>query len=108
MADQGADQGAAAAVPKASLQRSRSGSGHERHAVDERVLEPYRYLMAVPGKDVRGRLIDAFQVWLNIPQEAVDGIKPVLPRWPPYSAVQHWAESLRNAAAAWCRLVQQQ
>ena len=41
------------------------------HESDEAVLEPFRYINQVPGKDVRGKLIDAFQVWLKIPQEKV-------------------------------------
>jgi hypothetical protein len=32
---------------------------HER---DETILEPYHYICKTPGKDVRGILVDAFQV----------------------------------------------
>ena len=41
------------------------------HQVDESLLEPWRYLVAIPGKDVRGKLIDAFQLWMKIPTDKV-------------------------------------
>lgn len=39
----------------------------EKHVVDKKLVEPYRYINSVPGKDVRGKLIDCFQLWLNVP-----------------------------------------
>jgi geranylgeranyl diphosphate synthase, type III len=33
------------------------------------ILEPYSYITANPGKDIRGKLIDAFNIWLNVPEE---------------------------------------
>mmetsp|Transcript_26143 Transcript_26143/g.61294 ORF Transcript_26143/g.61294 Transcript_26143/m.61294 type:complete len:363 (-) Transcript_26143:337-1425(-) len=48
------------------------------HESDEAVLEPFRYIHQVPGKDVRGKLIDAFQVWLKIPQEKIEVIKTII------------------------------
>lgn len=46
------------------------------HKPDEALLESFRYINSMPGKDVRGKLIDCFQLWLNIPSEAVlEGIK---------------------------------
>jgi geranylgeranyl diphosphate synthase type 3 len=32
-------------------------------------LEPYNYLIANPGKDIRVKLIKAFDAWLNVPQD---------------------------------------
>ena len=44
--------------------------GHYKdHEVDETVLEPYRYLLDVPGKNVRGQLVDAFSLWFKIPAD---------------------------------------
>jgi geranylgeranyl diphosphate synthase type 3 len=37
------------------------------HASDISVLEPYKYISNIPGKDIRGSFIDAFQQWLQIP-----------------------------------------
>mmetsp|Transcript_5044 Transcript_5044/g.7290 ORF Transcript_5044/g.7290 Transcript_5044/m.7290 type:complete len:335 (+) Transcript_5044:191-1195(+) len=38
----------------------------EQHRVAESLLEPFRYINSVPGKDVRGKLIDCFQKWLQV------------------------------------------
>jgi len=45
---------------------------------DYSILEPFTYISQVPGKDVRGILIDCFQTWLNIPREMVDKIKTII------------------------------
>ena len=37
-----------------------------KHKTDQALLEPYRYISSVPGKDVRGKLIDCFQLWLRV------------------------------------------
>ena len=42
------------------------------------LLGPYDYLKQIPGKDVRGHLIDAFNVWLQIPQERAEDIKKII------------------------------
>ncbi|KAJ8074420.1 hypothetical protein PM082_015321 [Marasmius tenuissimus] len=33
------------------------------------LLEPYTFVTSNPGKDMRGRLIEAFNIWLNVPPE---------------------------------------
>ena len=48
------------------------------HAVDASILEPFAYISETPGKDVRGALIDAFNVWLKIPPEKVTQIKSII------------------------------
>jgi len=50
----------------------------EFHKRDDAVLEPMTYLAGVPGKDVRGQLIDCFQEWLQIPVDKVDAVKIVV------------------------------
>lgn len=50
------------------------------HAVDASVLEPFAYISESPGKDVRGALIDAFNVWLKISADKVDTIKQIVSR----------------------------
>lgn len=42
------------------------------------VLEPYSYLAANPGKDMRAQLIDAFNVWLQVPTEFIEVVKQVV------------------------------
>ena len=51
-----------------------------QHAVDASILEPFAYISETPGKDVRGALIDAFNVWLKIPPQKVDAIKSIISR----------------------------
>jgi len=51
---------------------------YESHNFDDTVLEPFRYLLEVPGKNVRGQLVDAFNSWLKIPDEKVKAIKEVI------------------------------
>lgn len=42
-------------------------------------MEPYNYINAVPGKDIRGKLIDCFQLWLNVPSvEILNEIKSIV------------------------------
>jgi len=48
------------------------------HEVDALVLEPFKYISETPGKDVRGALIDCFQVWLRIPEDVMRKIKVII------------------------------
>ncbi|TIC91880.1 Geranylgeranyl pyrophosphate synthase [Colletotrichum higginsianum] len=48
-------------------------------AAKERVVAgPFDYLSALPGKDFRAQLIQAFNVWLEVPQESIDVITNVV------------------------------
>lgn len=42
------------------------------------VLEPYSYLLQVPGKAVRSKLIAAFNFWMDVPQDKVDAISHIV------------------------------
>lgn len=37
-----------------------------RHEPDPALLEPFHYINSVPGKDVRGALVDCFQCWFQV------------------------------------------
>lgn len=37
-----------------------------QHIPDPSMMEAYHYINSVPGKDVRGKLIDCFQLWLRV------------------------------------------
>ena len=51
----------------------------EKHALDKTLMEPYNYINAVPGKDIRGKFIDCFQLWLNVPSvEILNEIKSIV------------------------------
>ncbi|TNN62679.1 Geranylgeranyl pyrophosphate synthase [Liparis tanakae] len=44
-------------------------------AASERILlEPYKYLLQLPGKQVRTKLSQAFNHWLNVPEDKLQGI----------------------------------
>ncbi|KAI8141596.1 geranylgeranyl pyrophosphate synthase [Fennellomyces sp. T-0311] len=40
-----------------------------RKEKEQILLEPYEYLIANPGKDVRSKMIEAFNVWLQVPAD---------------------------------------
>lgn len=42
------------------------------------IMEPYEYLLQNPGKNVRNLLIDAFQLWLQIPEDKLELIKAII------------------------------
>lgn len=39
---------------------------------------PIDYLLTIPGKDVRGKMMNAFNQWLQIPEEKLEIIKEVI------------------------------
>lgn len=42
------------------------------------MLEPYTYLSSSPGKEIRSLLVDAFNLWLQVPPEELDVVKRVV------------------------------
>jgi geranylgeranyl diphosphate synthase type 3 len=42
------------------------------------LLEPYTYLAAHPGKEIRSRLIDAFNAWLGLDEGKLDVVRKVV------------------------------
>ncbi|KAF9058675.1 isoprenoid synthase domain-containing protein [Rhodocollybia butyracea] len=42
------------------------------------VLEPFKFVTSNPGKDMRGRLIEAFNVWLDVPQDKTTTIAHIV------------------------------
>ena len=53
-------------------------SAYTPHMPDTTLLEAFEYISQVPGKDVRGQLIDAFQVWFRIPEDRVSTIEKLI------------------------------
>ena len=51
---------------------------HPLHEPDETVLEPFRYLTGTPGKDVRGKLIECFTLWMPLSAAQMDTIKTIV------------------------------
>ena len=42
------------------------------------ILEPYTFTTSNPGKEIRGKLIDAFNVWLNVPADKLQVIAKIV------------------------------
>lgn len=50
------------------------------HKPDPALLEGFRYINQMPGKNVRGKLIDCFQLWMKVESdEVLDVIKVWFP-----------------------------
>jgi len=45
---------------------------------EKHLLEPFTYLLQHPGKEIRSKLIDAFDIWLNVPKVELKIIKEVI------------------------------
>ena len=42
------------------------------------LLEPWLYLCQYPGKDVRGKLIEAFNKWIKLPEDKLKIITKIV------------------------------
>jgi geranylgeranyl diphosphate synthase, type III len=60
------------------IHQQKKMAAYETHVPDESLLEAFRYISQIPGKDIRGKLIDAFQVWMQIPEEKIVTIKEII------------------------------
>ncbi|KAJ8586448.1 terpenoid synthase [Rhizopogon salebrosus TDB-379] len=47
-------------------------------AQENELLEPYTYITANPGKEIRGKLVEGFNLWLNVPKEKLTVINRVV------------------------------
>ncbi|ORY80232.1 isoprenoid synthase domain-containing protein [Leucosporidium creatinivorum] len=47
-------------------------------ASEQILVEPYTYLAAVPGKEVRSALVDAFNLWLHVPEADLNVVKKLV------------------------------
>jgi len=50
----------------------------DRHRVHKILMEPFRYVLERPGKDVRNLLLEAFQAWVHCPLEVLIAIKEII------------------------------
>ena len=52
------------------------------HKPDPALLESFRYINSMPGKNVRGKMIDCFQIWMNVnSSDVLENIKVSLSYW---------------------------
>ncbi|KAK6513329.1 geranylgeranyl pyrophosphate synthetase [Arthrobotrys megalospora] len=47
-------------------------------AKEKAVCAPYDYLISLPGKDIRSQLIEAFNIYLQVPEESLGTIKHIV------------------------------
>jgi len=45
---------------------------------DSLLLEPYTHILTVPGKNIRGKLIAGFNLWLGVDQEKIAAIEEIV------------------------------
>ncbi|CAH0559224.1 unnamed protein product [Brassicogethes aeneus] len=45
---------------------------------DEKLMEPFQYILQVPGKNIRAKLSRAFNYWLHIPEEKLIKINDII------------------------------
>ncbi|KAH6910214.1 farnesyltranstransferase [Coprinopsis sp. MPI-PUGE-AT-0042] len=45
---------------------------------EETILEPYTFTTSNPGKEIRGKLIEAFNLWLNVPADRLKVIAKIV------------------------------
>ncbi|KAG0140973.1 hypothetical protein CROQUDRAFT_674369 [Cronartium quercuum f. sp. fusiforme G11] len=51
---------------------------HWSTANEQILLEPYKYLTTIPGKEIRSMMIEAFNHWLKIPKPALEIVKKIV------------------------------
>ncbi|CEG71184.1 Putative Farnesyltranstransferase [Rhizopus microsporus] len=61
-----------------SLERQQTGLESIDKPQEDILLEPFRYLCANPGKDIRSKMIEAFDAWLQVPKEDLKVITKVI------------------------------
>ncbi|KAF5325558.1 hypothetical protein D9619_009682 [Psilocybe cf. subviscida] len=45
---------------------------------EQAILEPFKYITSNPGKEIRGKMIEAFNLWLDVPKEKLRLITKVV------------------------------
>ncbi|KAL9540051.1 hypothetical protein MBANPS3_009907 [Mucor bainieri] len=50
----------------------------EERSTEDIILEPYTYLISQPGKDIRAKLISAFDLWLHVPKDILSVINKII------------------------------
>lgn len=46
--------------------------------IEKALLEPFYHIMSVPGKEIRGQMIAAFDQWLHVPEDKLRIISRVV------------------------------
>ena len=61
-----------------SLYPNVSSDSQSDAAVTQIIRAPLDYLLSIPGKDIRGKLILAFNEWLQLPDEKLSIVKEII------------------------------
>jgi geranylgeranyl pyrophosphate synthase len=61
--------------PHPSVEDASQSPNNEVHLNDSALMGPVHYIQSLPSKNVRSKLIDAFNIWLQIPDSQLDVIK---------------------------------
>ncbi|KAK8725346.1 hypothetical protein OTU49_010822 [Cherax quadricarinatus] len=59
-----------------NMETIRSANGDKRQ--DQILLQPFTYVLQVPGKMIRGKLAQAFNYWMRIPEDKLMAISEVI------------------------------
>lgn len=65
-------------APLLDVELARATPAHFDDLAAQILVEPYTYLAAVPGKEVRSALVDAFNLWLNVPEADLNVVKKLV------------------------------
>ncbi|KAF6842699.1 Geranylgeranyl pyrophosphate synthase 1 [Colletotrichum musicola] len=66
------------AIPSTTTRVPLLASGSHTNEHEQIIRAPLDYLLDLPGKDVRSKLMSAFNKWLQIPQEKLEVIKKIV------------------------------
>jgi geranylgeranyl diphosphate synthase type 3 len=61
-----------------SKKTSKIYSRHNDVKQEEKLLQPFAYVLQVPGKNIRSKLARAFNYWLNIPEDKLQAIENII------------------------------
>ena len=53
-------------------------SASPTHTADLKTLEPFTYIANLPGKDVRGKLVECFNEWLRVEPERLVDVREIV------------------------------
>ncbi|KFX89132.1 hypothetical protein O988_08748 [Pseudogymnoascus sp. VKM F-3808] len=72
------------AIDNPSISGPASNKYHSLTEIDEAILgssallAPQRYIQSLPSKNIRSKLVDAFNIWFQLPEDLIDTIKGII------------------------------
>ncbi|KAH9925948.1 terpenoid synthase [Epithele typhae] len=65
-------------APSLNVQKILADSETWSEANESALLEPFTHIFSIPGKEIRSQLIEAFNIWLSVPDEKLKIISKVV------------------------------